>query len=116
MLSKPAGLVPGVLFPWPEALMKRIFGWAAAAVLAGAISLGAQAQGQTGPRGADRDNDGKCDVCGRPAAQIGQGRRAGGGQGFGRMGRGMRARNCQCPACRNQNQSQPPAQAPQQKN
>jgi hypothetical protein len=99
--------------------MKRILGWASAAVLAGALSLGAQAQGQTGPRGADANNDGKCDVCGRPDSQIGQrrGPANGQGRGFGRMGRGMR--NCPCQACRNQNQgqgqNQPQAQAPQQK-
>jgi hypothetical protein len=88
--------------------MRRMLAWAGAAVLATALTLGGQTQGQNAPRGSDKDGDGKCDVCGRPASQIGrQGRGPGRGRGF-RNGCCMRAQNCGCPGCQAaQQQSQP---------
>jgi hypothetical protein len=91
--------------------MKRIMIWVSTACLAAVLSAAPQAQGQNSPQGADRNNDGKCDVCGRSASMIGQGRQGGQGRGMGRgmrgrgMGRGMgQGRGCrnQCPACTTQ--------------
>lgn len=94
--------------------MKRIFAWAGAALLAASLTLGGQTQGQSGPRGVDKDGDGKCDICGRPVSAIGQARRDGPGQGRGRgNGCRMRSQNCQCSGCQAA-QAQPQKQDSQQ--
>lgn len=70
--------------------MRRVLNLALAMGLA--LSTGAFAQNAgNGPRGGDKDGDGRCDVCGKVTGERqcqGKGRQ-GKGRGIQRMGRGM---------------------------
>jgi hypothetical protein len=80
--------------------MKKMMLGAAAVLLAAGMSVSAQNRGGPGPRFADADKDGKCDICGRtPGQGPGQVMRQGRGPGRGMMRGRMGCGRGQCGCC-----------------